>query len=97
HTVPLSLHDALPIYTWPYTDLTDQEMQTFLQMFRIYYDMVQVELVSWPHSELTPGRLATAWDCWIMYDWFAWIELNAKHLKKPIDRKSTRLNSSHVS
>lgn len=75
---------TLTINTWPYTDLTDQEMQTFLQMFRIYYDMVQVELVSWPLSELTPGRLATAWDCWIMYDWFAWIELNAKHLKKPI-------------
>ncbi len=75
---------TLTINTWPYTDLTGEELQAFLNLFRMYYNNVQVELVSWSLEDLTPGRLSLAWDCWIMYDWFEWIKLNATHLKKPI-------------
>ncbi|QVW55255.1 hypothetical protein pEaSNUABM29_00215 [Erwinia phage pEa_SNUABM_29] len=69
---------------WPYMDLNDEERQAFLENLRAYYHMVNVEVVCISHDELTPGRLASAWDGWVMYDWYPWIKKHANGFGKPI-------------
>ncbi|AWN08808.1 putative virion structural protein [Salmonella phage SPAsTU] len=69
---------------WPYMDLDDEERQEFLENLRAYYSAVPVDIVCISHSELTPGRLAAAWDGWVMYDWYPWIKEHAKAFSKPI-------------
>lgn len=85
----IQMHSPIerPVLTfnlWPYSDLTDEERQAFLDELRYYYNEVQVDVVVIPHNELTPGRLASAWDGWIMYDWYPWIKTHAKNFQKPI-------------
>ena len=75
---------VLTFNLWPYADLDDEERHAFLEELRYYYNEVQVDVVVIPHSDLTPGRLASAWDGWIMYDWYPWIEQHANHFQKPI-------------
>ncbi|AFQ96686.1 hypothetical protein STRATTON_242 [Erwinia phage vB_EamM_Stratton] len=75
---------SVTINLWPYTDLTSSEVQDFLNMFRYHFSEVRAEVVHWSHKDLTPGRLAAAWDGWIMYDWYPWIKLQATKLAKRI-------------
>jgi len=72
----------LTINLWPYTDLTEQERQTFLEMFRRFFDNVKVNVVCESYTYLTPGRLRAAWDAWYTYDWFLWIRQNVNHFNK---------------
>jgi hypothetical protein len=68
----------LTINFWPYTDLTEEERQAFLEMFRTYYNMVKLNIICENPLRLTPGRLRSAWDAWFMYDWYPWIKENAR-------------------
>lgn len=72
----------LTINLWPYTDLTEDERQAFLEMFRSYYNMVKVTVICENQLRLTPGRLRSAWDAWYTYDWYPWIKENARHFEK---------------
>lgn len=75
---------SVTINLWPYTDLTSSEVQDFLDMFRYHFNEVRAEVVTWSHKDLTPGRLAAAWDGWIMYDWYPWIKIQAAKFGKRI-------------
>ncbi|ANZ48254.1 putative virion structural protein [Erwinia phage vB_EamM_Asesino] len=77
-------HPSVTVNLWPYTDLSDKEVQDFLDMFRAHFSGVRAEVVVWSHKDLTPGRLASAWDGWIMYDWYPWIKMQASNLAKRI-------------
>ncbi|MGL5397175.1 MAG: hypothetical protein ACRDBQ_18160 [Shewanella sp.] len=63
----------LTINMWPYTDLSDNELEAFRAHFSNFYNEVIVDLVTIPHKELTPGRLNTMWDIWFMFDWHGWL------------------------
>lgn len=72
---------TLTINMWPYRDLTSEESDRFLDHFRVFYNEVRVELTCTPFGNLTIGHLNTLWDTWYMYDWFRWVEIQAKNLE----------------
>ncbi|QVW55719.1 hypothetical protein pEaSNUABM9_00138 [Erwinia phage pEa_SNUABM_9] len=72
---------VLTINMWPYTDLTEEEAERFKAHFRMFYNEVKVEITFTPFGNLTIGHLNALWDTWYMYDWFRWIDIQAKNLE----------------
>lgn len=72
---------TVTINMWPYRDLTEEESDAFLAHFRMFYNEVKVELTFTPFANLTIGHLNTLWDKWYTYDWFRWIDIQAKKLE----------------
>ena len=73
---------SLTINLHPYTDINGEELRAFERMFREFYDMVHVDFICEPPENLTTDKLPTRWDGYAVWDWFKWIELNAKHFEK---------------
>lgn len=66
----------LTINMWPYTELTNDELEAFRLHFSDFYNEVIVDIVTIPHDQLTPGKLNMMWDVWFMFDWFGWLPLH---------------------
>lgn len=73
---------SLTINLYPYTDLNGEETHAFERMFREFYDMVHVDFICEPPERLTTEKLTSRWDGYAVWDWFKWIECNAKHFEK---------------
>src|SRR5207302_10238330 len=83
---PLSLHDALPIWIMPRGVFTTSEISPFLIMSTQF---------GRPSLSLKTGCTATPCACRSLV--VLVVEQTVKPSSmKPLDRKSTRLNSSHV-
>ncbi|ANZ49314.1 putative virion structural protein [Erwinia phage Machina] len=75
---------TVTINMWPYTDLTAEQSDAFLQNFRQLYNEVKVDMVYIDHKDLSPGRLDSMWDIWYMFDWFNWVTVHAGNFAKKI-------------
>lgn len=73
---------SLTINFYPYIDLTGEERHAFEQMFREFYDMVNVDFICESPKELNCERLPSRWDGYAVYDWYQWIAENAQHFEK---------------
>src|SRR5690606_39444223 len=85
----LSLHDALPIYNPPFTLIKD---------FKKVYFFAYSSIICWQLS-VEPSLINRTSKLSFVQTNFSWLIMLSKHLaiySSTLDRKSTRLNSSHV-
>lgn len=68
---------VLTINLYPYT-LSISEVEEFRKAFQAQYDTVNLELINESYEQLTPAKLKVAFDGFYLYNWYDWIEVNAK-------------------
>ncbi|AFO71414.1 hypothetical protein CR5_194 [Cronobacter phage CR5] len=77
---------TLTVNLYPYSHLSVPERNAFREVFSELFPMVQVNVVCISLDDLTPEYLRSNWDSWFTYDFYPWLEINAKRLSTRIPR-----------
>lgn len=77
---------TLTVNMSPYSSLSRLERSEFQTVFNDLFPGIEVNIVCVALADLTPEYLRSNWDAWFTYDYYPWMELQAKNLSTRIPR-----------